>query len=78
MIFKPRKIIFLEIEHQAILSGVRKGKSYRQMAKDLGKSLGTIQMFVEELIIYGALERDEKKIKLTQKGKEVCSQLSIK
>ena len=73
----------LLIEHQAILSGVRKGLSYRKMAKVVGKSLGMVQIYVIELEEFGALKRTEKKrgmgkkLMLTEKGEDICKRLCL-
>ena len=65
-------------EHLAILSGVRKGKGYRAMANDIGKSIGMIQQYAEQLRKYEAIARipkvsGQKAVwKLTDKGEQIC------
>lgn len=65
-------------EHLAILSGVRKGRGYRAMAKDLGKSIGTVQQYIDQLAKYNAIVRTQKVNgqknvwKLTDKGEKIC------
>lgn len=86
MHYKPimiKDVSSLLIEHQAILSGVRKGISYRKMAKVVGKSLGMVQIYVVELEEFGAIKRTDKKrgmgkkLMLTKKGEDICNQLCL-
>lgn len=70
-------------EHLAILSGVRKEKGYRAMAKDLGKSIGMVQQYVDQLAKYKAIVRipkvsGQKAVwKLTDKGEQICQKNNL-
>ena len=74
----------LLFEHQLILSGVRKKKSYRMIARDVGKSLGMVQTYVNELTFYEAIRRriewksgQGNRLVLTEKGEEICHKLNL-
>ena len=67
--------------HLFILGGFLKGKTYREIAADMDKSLGTLRIYVEDLIDLDMLQRQiikgrRNKILATQKGKDLWNSLN--
>ena len=68
-----------------ILQGIRKGKGYREIATDMGKSLGMVQFFAAQLQEGGMIDvspswrRGQKnRMILTEKGELLCKKQGLK
>ena len=86
MNYKPTILTSVEsltVQHQAVLSGIKKGKSYKQIAEMVGKAKSMIFLYVNELEKFGAVKRlglktgMKRAVILTEKGEEICSKLNL-
>ena len=71
----------LNDEYLMILVAINKHKSYREIAKDIGRSLRTVQVRITELITEGYIESSDEQLarsrELTPLGKQTLREQNL-
>lgn len=60
-----------------VLQGINSGRTYRAMASDIGKSIGMIQIYVDDLVNLFLVKRmkigGKNKLEITETGRKVLN-----
>lgn len=73
----PQSIKDLNQFHMLVLQGINNGRTYRAMASDIGKSIGMIQIYVDDLVNLFLVKRmkigGKNKLEITETGRKVLN-----